>query len=119
MRELPTPQNHRIPQKHRGFRTVFLCVSVWLLCLCGVAVDADGLRDPFTFGPREDMPAATAVILMGVLWDSPQPLAIVGGETVGVGDRVGDWEVVKIQETGIVIQRGDRRETVAIGSNLP
>ena len=89
-------------------------------CLSLVAeVHAETLRDPFVFGPRESGSEQPGAALMGVLWDATHPLAIVGEQTVGVGDRVGGWQVVEIQENGIVIQRDDRRETVAIGNSLP
>ncbi len=56
---------------------------------------------------------------MGILWDATKPLAIVGDEPVGVGDLVGGWQVVEIRQNGIVVQRQDRREAVAIGSSIP
>jgi len=100
---------------HVGQATVLVACS---LLLVG-AVEAETLRDPFTFGPREGAPEAASAVLMGVLWDAAHPLAIVGNQTAGLGDRVGGWEIVKIQENGIVIQRGDRLETVTTGSPLP
>jgi hypothetical protein len=89
-------------------------------CMSLVAtVEAETLRDPFTFGPREGTSEASPMTLIGVLWNAPKPLAIVGDRMVGLGDQVGGWEIVQIQEDGIVIQRDDRRETVAIGNSLP
>jgi len=83
------------------------------------AVHAETLRDPFVFGPREGTVEALVPVLIGVLWNAPEPLAIVGDQMVGIGDQVDGWQIVKIQEDGIVIQRGDHRETVAIGNSLP
>ena len=120
MRNRPTPQMAQKP--HRGTEKFFrlslcLCGFLWF---CGVAVHAETLRDPFTFAPSEDtVEKQPSVKLMGVLWDATHPLAMVGDQAIGIGDHVGDWEVVEIQATGIVIQRGARRETVATGSPLP
>jgi len=94
-----------------------LVTGFWLLVS---GVQAETLRDPFVFGPREGTPGTSSAVLMGVLlWDASNPLAIVGDQMVGLGDRVGPWEIVKIEETGIVIQRGGRQETVTTGSSLP
>jgi len=82
---------------------------------------AEELRDPFTFGPRQEtaQQMTTGPVLMGVLWDATKPLAILGDETVGVGDVVAEWRVVEIRPNGIVVQRGERQAFVAPGSNLP
>ncbi|MBI2495959.1 MAG: hypothetical protein HYY59_00375 [Candidatus Omnitrophica bacterium] len=102
-----------------------------ILSLCVVFVSLlapDGraeeeLRDPFTFGPRVE--AVTKVVkpagpvLMGILWDATRPLAIVGEETVAAGDTVAGWRVVRILEGHIVIQRGERRETMTPGGSIP
>ena len=82
---------------------------------------AEELRDPFTFGPRTDtaLPVATGPVLMGVLWDATKPLAILGDETVGVGDVIAEWRVLEIRQNGIVVQRGERQAFVTPGSSLP
>ena len=121
MHDHPTPQMAQKP--HRSTETtqtlsLWFCVS-GILWFCGVAVYADGLRDPFVFGPRERAPEQPGAVLMGVLWDATHPLAIVGEQAVGVGDRVANWQVVEIHENGIVVQRDDRREIVSIGNRIP
>lgn len=83
---------------------------------------AGELRDPFVFGPRSGTEAPTpsaGYILVGIFWDAAHPLAIVGDQTVGVGDVISDWRVVKIEQNGIELQRGDRREFLAPGSSIP
>jgi hypothetical protein len=81
---------------------------------------AEESRDPFVFGPSPDAPAQSAAdALTGILWDATNPLAIVGGEPVGVGASVAGWQVVRIQRDGIEVQRGDRREFITPGSGLP
>ena len=82
-------------------------------------VSAAESRDPFMFGPRAEGAAPSGPILVGVLWDASQPLAIVGEETVGVGGRIAGWQVMQIQPDGIVIQREDRREFLTPGTPFP
>ena len=121
MRNYPTPQMAQ--KRHRTtegtIRSLLWFCGVGFLWFCGVAVYAETLRDPFVFGPRESGSEQPGAALMGVLWDATHPLAIVGEQTVGVGDRVGGWQVVEIQENGIVIQRDDRREFISTGNSIP
>ena len=98
---------------------VLLLGAYCVVLSASVAVRAETLRDPFVFGPRERAHEQPGAVLMGVLWDATHPLAIVGEQAVGVGDRVADWQVVEIHENGIVVQRDDRREMVTIGNSLP
>lgn len=81
------------------------------------------LRDPFAFGPRVEavnrVVKPAGAMLMGILWDATRPLAIVGEETVAVGDTVAGWQVVQILEGHIVIQRGERRATIPPGGSIP
>ena len=56
-------------------------------------VHAEDLRDPFMFGPRTEVAAQTGPSLIGVIWDATQPLAIVGEQTVALGDRVAYHEL--------------------------
>ena len=102
-----------------GFGVVLLLSAYCLVLSAPVVVHAETLRDPFTFGPREGTAEGPEMVLMGVLWDAAHPLAMLGDEAVGIGDRVADWQVVEIRQDGIVIQRGDRREVVSIGKSIP
>ncbi len=82
-------------------------------------VSAAEPRDPFMFGPRSEGVEPSGPILVGVLWDATQPLAMVGEETVAVGGRISGWQVMHIQPDGIVIQREDRREFLTPGMPFP
>ncbi len=82
----------------------------------------ESVRDPFVFGPRSDAAVhvtSGAQVLVGILWDAAHPLAILGDQTVGVGDTVSGWQVTGIQQNGVEIQRGDRRQLLAPGSSIP
>ena len=94
-------------------------LGVLLSMVCSIQGYAEELRDPFTFGPRKNVVEQTGFVLLGVLWDATHPVAIIGEETVGVGDSVAGWQAIEIQQNGIVVQRGERKEFIAPGQNLP
>ena len=84
------------------------------------AAYAEEPRDPFVFGPRTGEATAQAgPTLIGILWDAAHPLAIIGDETVKVGDPIAEWRVVEIKSDGVTIERGDRREVLYPGDSLP
>jgi hypothetical protein len=54
--------------------------------------------------------------VQGIIFNSARPLAIVNGQTVNVGDRVGDFQVKQILKTSVVFQRPDgSQKTLEIG----
>ncbi len=96
-----------------------MVVAVLAVMMLGGQLQAEE-RDPFVFGPRSPVAAQPAApTLDGILWDTRRPLAIIGEQTAGVGDTVSGWEVVEIQQHGVVLQRGGRREVVAPGHPIP
>lgn len=65
-------------------------------------------------------PPAVAVVklpkVQGIIFNSTQPLAIVSGQTVNVGDRVGDFQVKQITQSKVVFQFPDgTQKTLGIG----
>ena len=102
--------------------TILVLVSVIDIGLHAINVAAaqkEELRDPFVFGPRDASDHHAALMLIGVLWDTAHPLAMVGDTTVGVGDQIGDWHVIKIQHDGILIEQGERRKLITTGMAIP
>ena len=94
--------------------------GAWSFSDPSTLAQAEELRDPFLFGSRETVPQATGQPrLTGIIWDATNPLAIIDGEPVTVGQTVGGWRVVKIQRDGIVIQRDSTTKTMTPGSPLP
>lgn len=95
-------------------------------CVVGFAglgryAGAEELRDPFVFGPRRETvePSEASVVLVGILWDAHRPVAVIGEELVGIGQEVAGWRMVEIRPDHVVIERGSRRETLALGEPLP
>ena len=67
--------------------------------------------NPPPAAPVEQLPK-----LQGVIFNAASPLAIVNGKTVGVGDRVGDFQVKQILKSSVIIQRPDgSQKTLTIG----
>jgi len=64
-------------------------------------------RDPFTAVPiviEKNM--QSGVNLTGILWDKDKPLAIIDGNVVKKGNRVGDKQVVDIKRDRIILSDG-------------
>ena len=101
-------------------RAVYLGVFSSVVSLaCALQGRAEELRDPFTFSPRTEAVEHTGVVLVGVLWDTTNPLAIIGETPVGVGDSVAGWQMIEIQPNGVMVQRGERKQFIALGHTLP
>ena len=109
-----------IPDKYQlKFRILLSAYCLVLSASIATKLSAEELRDPFAFGHRQAVVQPLRATLMGVLWDATHPLAIVGEDTVAIGDIIADWQVVQIQEDGIIIEREGRRVFVGIGKALP
>jgi len=84
------------------------------------AARAQGLVDP-TRPPSASSAAGTAqddapggAQLQSVLISQRRRLAIISGNTVALGDSVGDAKVVRITETEVVLQRGSETEVLRL-----
>ncbi len=72
------------------------------------------LGDPFgseaTAPPPPDSSASaeSSITVEGLVWGSKLPQAIINGQVVTVGGRVGDWEVVRIDKTGVTLRSGEK-----------
>jgi hypothetical protein len=54
--------------------------------------------------------------VQGIIFNAARPLAIVNGQTVNVGDRVGDFQVRQILKSSVIFQRPDgSQKTLGIG----
>jgi len=59
-------------------------------------------------------PAATGPVLQSVLISPTRKSAIIGGQTVGIGDRYGDAQVVGIGEGEVVLKSGNKLRTLRL-----
>lgn len=56
--------------------------------------------------------APPATQLQSILISSRRRLAVINGNTVALGDKVGEARVVKISETEVVLQTGEETEVL-------
>lgn len=82
-------------------------------------------RDPFDIPVKEnrqivkvetgkirDVPQSTPRVslkLNGILWDEKAPSAVVNGEIVHVGQRVGSYMVIQIRPQVVILKAGSRK----------
>ena len=70
---------------------------------------------------KTNLPAAAVVVekwpkVQGIVFNAAQPLAIVNGQTVAVGERVGEFRVKQITQNSVVLQHPDgTQKTLGIG----
>ena len=67
-------------------------------------------RNPFTVAE-----SPKAAMLEGIMWDARNPKAIINGQVLGVGDRVGSGEIVDIQPNSVTIQTGTTKKVYKFG----
>ena len=69
-------------------------------------------RDPFTGG------AAGAEVsgfdLSGILWDATQPIAVINGQMLRVGDELEGYKVTQIAQDSVLLSDGSQTLTLAI-----
>jgi len=64
-------------------------------------------RDPFTAAPILSANSLqSGVNLTGILWDKDKPLAIIDGEVVKKGERIGPKTVVEIKRDRVILSDG-------------
>lgn len=64
-------------------------------------------RDPFTAAPIvAEKTLQAGVDLTGILWDPDKPLAIIDGDIVKKGSRVGNKTLVEIQKDRVILSDG-------------
>jgi len=64
-------------------------------------------RDPFTAAPiTSEKVLQSGVDLTGILWDQDKPLAIIDGEIVKKGARVGNKTIIDIKRDRVIFSDG-------------
>lgn len=89
------------------------------LLAAGVPGFAQGLADPTrppsaTAAAGDAAPESAGTQLQSVLISPHRRLAVINGQTVALGAKVGDATLVRIAETSVVLKRGDTLETLML-----
>ena len=99
-----------------------------------VEYSGSGLRDPFeevggvnvaasegepvVTGRENAMAPANSAVLEGLLWNSRSPHAIISGQVVQVGSRVGQAQVVRIDKNGVILSYNGREQLLSRKGSL-
>ncbi len=66
-------------------------------------------RDPFSsMMLLEQEPRTAKLYLKGIIWDKEHPFAIINDDTVSIGDRFADNEVMDIQEQKVILKNSEK-----------
>lgn len=71
-------------------------------------------RDPFALKAEEAIAGATELILNGIIWDDKRPYAIINGEIVGKGDKMGEITIMEIRKDSVIIDTGAEKITLSM-----
>jgi MSHA biogenesis protein MshK len=99
-----------------GMRKIFpACLASALaalsLSIAHAQVLVDPTRPPMSVGrPSEEAPPATQ--LQSILISGRRRVAVINGNTVALGEMIGEARVVKITETEVVLKTGEETEVL-------
>lgn len=95
-------------------KTGALTAFVLLAAAAGSHAQAivDPTRPPHAIASSEAAPGAAANQLQSILISPGRRVAVINGETVALGGRIGDATVVKIGPTAVTLKRGDELEVL-------
>ena len=57
------------------------------------------------------------IILRGIVYSSEKPLAIIGHQIVGEGEKIGDFSVLKINEHEVEVEKNGQRKILKVGQS--
>lgn len=103
-------------------------LTALLACSFALTVQAQALRDPTQPPPAflDDSARSTADALAGerpalttiVRRHGAKPLAVINGEMVRQGGKIGDWVVVRISESEVVLRGENGRELLTLSPDV-
>lgn len=122
MRNQKTKDKNGKPEwegKSREMRGFNFCLLTFAFCLLPFAASAEVLRDP-TRPPADlsqgnaGVPVASGPELQSVRISAHQRSAIISGQRVKVGDKLGDARIVKITENEVVLKGSSGLQTLKL-----
>lgn len=104
-----------------GRWTALLRLLPFAICLSplSTAGAAEMLRDPtrppaMLYAPDGVAEIESGPVLQSVLISSGRRTAVISGQSVKVGDKVGDARVIRIKETEVVLKAGSSLQTLKL-----
>jgi len=88
-----------------------ICILILVFCSNIIAddfvYDSHGRKDPFSLpilntGNTADMEAIAGVKLEGIIWDADNPIAVINGKVVVVGNEISGAKVLEINENEVI-----------------
>lgn len=100
-------------------RRALPCTMAAAAALAVAGAQAQALTDPTrppssVSAPLEGQQDAPATQLQSVLLSSGRKLAVINGETVPLGGRIGEARVIRITETEVTLKKGDETEVLKL-----
>jgi len=72
-------------------------------------------RDPFTAVPIAiEKNVQSGIVLTGILWDKIKPLAVINGEILKKGSRVGNKTLIEIRRDRVILTDGEALSEVLL-----
>jgi len=127
----------RLRKKNSEFRIIYFVLSFsitifgfWTFCYAQekFAYDAKGKRDPFIplvtpdgrLVKLEKEESSSGLLVDGVIYDEHGlSYAIVNGEVVGVSDKAGDYQVLKIEKKKVIFVKDGQITEVELKEEGP
>jgi hypothetical protein len=75
-------------------------------------------RDPFGSGAIMSADVSiSGLYLDGILWDKDKPMAIISGNIVKRGDKIGEYLVVDIKQEAVILNDGNNDLSLSVGES--
>ena len=71
-------------------------------------------RDPFVLVQTSSSGMSTSLNLGGILWDKKKPKAMINDNIYGVGDKIGEIEILDIKKDRVIVKEGDATRTIKL-----
>jgi len=66
----------------------------------------DWRRDPFSGKIYSGESSGAKLKLSGILWDAKNPQVIIDGDMMKVGDTIGKYRIIKIEQNKVIVNDG-------------
>lgn len=100
-------------------RAIWFSLTVLCGLQCAVASANEVLHDPtrpptFVFTPQEREIVNVGPVLQSIAFASGRRTAVISGQTVKTGSKIGEAKVVRINETEVVLKTGNSLQTLKL-----